>query len=933
MGTRGGSGSAIEINLTVMPNLPTGTVTFLFTDIEGSTRLWEEHPEAMQAALRRHDALVRGAVESNRGYVFKAMGDAFDAAFADASDALAAAVAAQRMLLAEAWEVPGGLRVRMALHTGTAEQRDGDYFGSALNRVARLLAAGHGGQILLSETTRALVEHALPSEVTLRDHGQHRLKDLARPERIFQLLAPGFLNDFPALKSLDSFPNNLPRQLTSFVGRTKEIAEIKSLLSENSLLTLTGSGGAGKTRLALQVAADLVETFADGVWLVELTAISDPGLVTQTAASTLGVREEHRPLIVTLTEFLRPKSLLILLDNCEHVLPACAQVTAQLLPACANLRMLATSQEPLGVTGELTFRVPSLSMPDPQNLPSPEHLTEYEAVRLFVDRAAHTKPGFALTAANAPAVAAVCHRLDGIPLALELAAARVKVISVEEIAARLDDRFRILTGGGRTAPARHQTLRAAMDWSYDLLSENEQRILLRLSVFAGGWTLEAAEDVCAGERIEPHEVLDLLSRLVDKSLVVVMEAPAGDTRYRLLDTVRQYAREKLAHTGEENSIRGRHLAWYLQLAEQAEPELQGPQQAAWLDRLEAEHDNLRASLEWGRQSDNGAESGLRLAGVLFRFWEVRGYWTEGREWLEGALAKGADLQGPARIKALNGAGNLAFFQGDHARAVALGEESLALSRKLGDKRGIASCLNILGLEACRLERYDRAAELGEESLMLSREVGDRWGVAGAQMVLGLVARGQSDYPRAAQLLEQGVDQFRQLGDRWGTAIALNNLGLVAREQGDYTRATQILEETLTQFRELGDKWGIAFSLSNLAIVAANRGDYDRSAALGRESLALRKELGDKRGIVTCLLGLAGIAGARGQPERAAVLFGAAEVLREAIGVPLPPFIKDDYARQIEALRSALPGSRFSEVWDKGRSMAMGDAVDYALAGP
>jgi len=912
-----------------MSALPTGTITFLFTDIEGSTRLWEEHPNTMREALARHDALLRGIIETRRGHIFKTMGDAFDAAFEDAIAAVAAAAAIQQAVQAEAWIVPGGLKVRAALHTGTADARGGDYFGQTLNRAARLLAAGHGEQILLSEATRGLVEQSLPDRTTLRDLGQHRLRDLARAEHIFQLLVAGLRAEFPPLRSLDVLPNNLPRQLTSFVGRAKELTEVKSRIAETSLLTLTGSGGAGKTRLALQAAADLVESFTDGVWLVELTPLSDPALVTQTVAMTLGVREEQRPLIQTLLDHLKPKSLLLVLDNCEHVLSGSAGLVQTLLQACPQLRVLATSQEALGIAGEVAYRVPSLSMPDPDRLPPLDRLTEFESIRLFVDRAAANRPGFALTPVNAAAVAQVCARLDGIPLAIELAAARVKVLSVEEIAAKLDDRFRLLTGGSRTAPPRHQTLRAALDWSYDLLADEERMLLRRLSVFAGGWTLAAAEAVCAGDGCEPSAVFDILIRLVDRSLVIVENLDGRGTWYRLLETVRLYARANLVAAGEDETVRQRHRDWYLQFAENAEPELQGPALESWLARLEAEHDNIRAALDWCKTTEPNPEYGLRLAGAVWHFWEVRGYLTEGREWLESALTKGAGMLSSARVKALNGAGILALVQGDFPRAVALGEESLNLSRTLGDKRGIASCLNILGLDACRLEKYDRAAQFGEESLALSREAGDRWGEAGARLTLGLVARGQGDYARASALLEDSVKQFQQLGDKWGSTITLNNFGLVLREMGDYQRAQTVLEETLALFRELGDRWGIAFSLANLGIVAWDRQEDTRAAAFFEESLPLRKELRDRRGISTSLTGLAVVALRLGQAERAGVLFGAAEALREALAVPPPPFIRDRYDHTVAEVREKL-GDAFPAVWQRGRAMTLDQAVEYAL---
>jgi predicted ATPase/class 3 adenylate cyclase len=498
-----------------MPNLPTGTITFLFTDIQGSAKLWEQFPDEMRDALARHDAIMQQAIEGHGGCVFKTMGDGFCAAFHTPPEALAAALAAQRALHAEAWGEMSALRVRMALHTGTADLRDGDYFGQPLNRVSRLLSAGHGGQTLLSLATQELMRDQLPPGIELKDLGERRLRDLIRPERIFQLVAPDLPSEFAPLRSLEAFAHNLPMQLTSFVGREKEIAEIKAMLASHRLVTLTGTGGTGKTRLSVQVAADLLEDFLDGVWFVELASLADPNLVPQTVATVLGVREEPaRPIIQTLSDYLKSRNVLILLDNCEHLLTACAQLCETLLRVCSRVRILASSREGVGIAGEQTFRVPSLTVPDPKEwgegrrqkaegsqdsslIPHLSSLTQYESVRLFIDRALLVQPTFAVTNQNAPALAQICHRLDGIPLAIELAAARVKAMSVEQINTRIHDRFRLLTGGSRTALPRQQTLRALIDWSYDLLSDKEKTLLRRLSVFAGGWTLEAAEKVCS----------------------------------------------------------------------------------------------------------------------------------------------------------------------------------------------------------------------------------------------------------------------------------------------------------------------------------------------------------------------------------------------------------------------------------------------------
>ena len=565
-----------------MPDLPTGTVTFLLTDIERSTHLWEQHPEAMPAALARHEVLVSEVVQEHGGVVVKSRGegDSLFAAFARAVDAVVAAGALQQVLHAEPWPEGLVLRTRLAVHTGDAELRAGDYYGAAVNRCARLRAIAFGGQTLLSLATQELVRDRLPVGATLRDLGEHRLRDLVRPERVFQLDVPGVPTELRPLRSLEAFPNNLPVQLTSFIGRERELAEVKQLLEHHRLVTFTGAGGTGKSRLSLQVAADLMDAYPDGVWLVELAPLTDPRLVPGAVADVLGLREEAgRPLLGTLADVLRTKALLLILDNCEHLIGACAELAEALLRQSTQLRILASSREALGIAGEQPFRVPSLSLPDPRRLSSTTPdlataLSQSEAVRLFIDRVVTIQPHFHVTNRNAPAVAQICHRLDGIPLAIELAAARVKVLPVEQIASRLDDRFRLLTGGSRTALPRQQTLRALIDWSYDLLSETERTLLRRLSVFAGGWTLEAAEAVCAGDGVDEYDVLELLTHLVDKSLALPEEHD-GDVRYRLPETVRQYARDRVLEAGEAAPLAERHLAYCLAFSERAEPELWG----------------------------------------------------------------------------------------------------------------------------------------------------------------------------------------------------------------------------------------------------------------------------------------------------------------------------------------------------------------------
>jgi predicted ATPase/class 3 adenylate cyclase len=911
--------------------LAAGTVTFLFTDIEGSTALWEQDGARMSQALAAHDGLARRAVEGHRGTVVKMTGDGMHAAFDDALDALAATMDLQQALVDPVATNGVPLRVRCGLHAGVVERRDNDYFGSAVNRAARIMSAAHGGQVLLSQAVADGVREILPPAVALRDLGRVRLKDLSTPEHVYQVVHPQLRQKFPALRSLEATPNNLPQQVTSFIGREKELAELRRRLAINCLLTLTGSGGCGKTRLCLQVAADALEQFPDGVWLVELAPLVDPGLVPQTVATVLGLKEAPgKPIRQTLTDYLKDKRLLLLLDNCEQLLDGCAQLADTLLRQCPQVKILASSREALGMGGEQAYRVPSLSLPDPKQTQTPASVAPFEAVQLFTDRALLARPDFKVTHQNAAVLASICYRLDGIPLAIELAAARVRALSVEEINSRLDQRFLLLTGGSRTALPRQQTLRSLIDWSYDLLNDPEKRLLQRLSIFAGGWTLAAAEQVCGGDGVQDPDVLDLLTSLCDKSMVLV-EQNDGHYRYQLLETVRQYGRERLLESGGGEAVRDRHLDYFLALAEEAEPKLTGAEQAQWLQRLDEEHDNLRSALTWSSGED--ATSGLRLAGALWWFWYARGYFGEGRGWLSGLLAAAPSAQAAAaRAKALNGAGRLARQQSDYPAAQALLNESLAIQRKLGDRRGIATSLNNLGLMAWDQGDYPSARTLYEESLAIRRELGDRWGIAVSLNNLGGVAFDEGDYVPARALHEESLAIRRKLSDRRGIASSLGNLGNVAYAQGHYPVSRALFEESLTISREVGDRQGIGFSLGTLGNVAAAQGDNASARAFFKQSLAIRLELGDRWGIAEVLEGLSYVALALAKPGRAIRIDGAAERLREEIGSPLPSNERPRYDRHVAAARAALGDDvAFGRVWQEGRALTLEQAIELALA--
>jgi predicted ATPase/DNA-binding CsgD family transcriptional regulator len=687
--------------------------------------------------------------------------------------------------------------------------------------------------------------------------------------------------------------HNLPSELSSFVGREKELAEVKRLLENTRLLTLTGAGGCGKTRLALAVAREVVECFDDGVWLVELAPLADPSLVPQALASTLGVREQPaRSLTETLSDYLGSKKVLVVLDNCEHLIETCAELVEALLRSCPELRVLATSREALGIAGEISWPVPSLTLPDLRRLLDIESLSRYESARLFVERTAAVKPTFALTEQNAPAVARVCYRLDGIPLAIELAAARTKVLSVEEISDRLDGSFGLLASGGRTALPRHRTLRSTMDWSHELLPEDEQTLFRRLTVFAGGFTLEAAESVCAGEDLERDEVLELLSHLVDKSLVTAQEQ-GGETRYRLLEMVRKYGSEKLDGAEEVTEVGRRHASFYVELAEEAEPELKGGLQVAWLERLETEHDNLRAAMRW--LLDRGeSEEVARLGWALWLFWGIRANFAEGRRSMEQALsAKGSeDMPASARAKALYVEAMMANYQGDHGSAESLAVESLRLFRELNDKLGSAYALSNAGF----------------------------------------AANGQGQHRRAVTLIEESIDLFLEEGEEWGAAIELGFLAVSWRDQGDHGRAKSLAERGLALSRQVGERQAISAALYTLATLAQAERDQERARDLLEEGLELSAELGNDADIAHCFDGLAAVAAAEGLMVRAARLWGAEEALLERMEAAVYTYVPDRslHRSQVEAARARLGEEAFEAAWAEGRSLSIEQAIGWAL---
>ena len=969
-----------------MNSIPSGTVTFLFTDIEGSTKLAQQYREAMPRLMARHNEILTQSIEGHDGYVYEVAGDSFCAAFSSAIDAVHAALDAQHRLQNEAWS-PVPIKVRMGMHTGTAKLNEKNaYTGyGTLALTQRVMSAGHGEQILLSGTTRELVRDFLPENTEIVDLGERRLKDLLRAEHIYQLNALGLPSKFPPLNTLDVFPNNLPVQLTTFIGREKEIAEVKQELIDHRLVTLTGSGGTGKTRLSLQVAADLLDQFPDGIWFVELAPLTDPELVPQTILSTMGINEQAgQAPIELLKEYMHGKRSLIILDNCEHLIEASARVTDILLNATPDLKILTSSREALGLRGELAYSVPSLSMPDIQHLPVIEQLSQYEAVRLFIDRASLVSPHFAVDKGNAPFIAQICHRLDGIPLALELAAARVKVLTVEQISKRLDDRFRLLTGGSRTALPRQQTLRALIDWSYDLLSEDERLLLRRLSAFADSWTLEAAEEVCVrqndtsySQSILSYEVLDLLSQLVNKSLVLVIEKPQSSEnslsaqaplRYRMLETIRQYGHEKLLEAGEANTIRDHHFAYYLQMAKQILPEFFGPKELFWLVWLDDEWDNIRAAMEWSMETR--PDAGLELVNCLgYLFLGSQNNSMDMRNWLLQLISHPANSARTA-VRA-RGLLHWAWYANVNyetsVRIQSMIDEAVSIYEELGDRNGLAHGYLTAALAANTLEM---GLTYFEKALTLLHETDDKVWTGFALLYFGWLMETQ-DYNRKLVSLEESLAIYRELGFISGMIEALKQLGALAIREGNFELAHLRLDEALSILQKhasiLGNSITMSYDLGDLAYYEGNYGlaqiYYENclawasqkglplakawaNARLGylytrlgeweiarryyRDALIPYQKVNTRTGVLFAVEGLASLAVCQGQWEKAIKLLSWASKLREDNGELRPPVEEAALNRDLAAIRDHLTEIEFANLTAEGTRMTIDQAIALAM---
>jgi len=954
----------------------------------------------MLAALLQHNAILEQQIPKHGGRILELRGDGVKAVF-EGVDPLPCVLDIQREFGRAAWGELGELKIRVGLHGVPADLaghdyfiKDGKYFGPVLNQAARIMDAGHGGQILVSEPVR--MRFNLPPGASWHDFGLHHFKGIDGPLKIYGLLHPDLPHqDFPPLRLPSQqpdrpepeperppqpepvIPHNLPQRLTSFIGREEEVTAITALINQHRLLMLTGIGGIGKTGLCLQVGRQMLAAFLDGVWLVELAPLADPALVPQAAAYALGLREASEPtmdaadpglraspnrsILQRLLDYLQERHCLLILDNCEHLIKATAHLAETLLQACPGVKILASSREALGVPGEAHFQVPSLSIPNNDQPPSLDEWHQYDALRLFVDRATTVLPAFQVTPANITHLVQICRRLDGIPLALELAAARVKVLTTEQIAARLDDRFHLLTGGRRTALPRQQTLRALIDWSWELLTPTEQLLLPRLSVFAGGMTLEAVEAVCAGDGLDVSDLLDLLSELVNKSLVIVHRKQGQEIRYRLLETIRQYAQEKLGPTEQRATLRQRHLNYFLHLAEQAEPALFGPDQATWLQRLDQELDNLRLALNWALETDR--EAGLRLITTVWPFWDGR-YVSAGEAWLVKLLAQAELIAPDIKAQAFWVSSRFNRQLGHFDRARLLLEQSLALYQELSDPQGIARChllmtwfmapeerqailseylahfrasgdtlgaaevLRYLGFFAGQQTNYEQARVYLQESESLYRELGHLSGIADVLNILGTLAIGQEDYDTACPLLEESLAIEDLLGSRKSSSI-LMHLGLLHFRRGDDQQARTYLEKSLSLSQQTGEYHLSYWILAHLGYVCLKEGELARAGKLFVKSLRQFQPM-EKIGVDYTLEGLASLAVSQKQPARAVRLFAWTEATRAAMQHPRPPIEQAEVARDMAAIREMINEEAYTAAYSEGKAMTMDEAIAYAL---
>ena len=917
-------------------------LTFLFTDLENSTHLWEQASNDMHQAMARHDVLISEAIEKHHGRIVKSTGDGFHAVFESAAEGTLAALDSQKALKVETWpEVTGPLKVRMGLHTGDSEARGGDYFGPTLNRAARVMDIAHGGQVLLSEATASLAKESLPKEIVLLDKGQHRLKGIASLEHIFQLSSTDLPTEFPPLRSLSAFKHNLHRQLTSFVGREEELAEVKSLLSETQLLTLLGPGGTGKTRLMLQAAEEVIHKFPDGVWFVELAPLTNPTKIPDRIAAALNVQEQPgRDILETLFDYLRQKELLLLLDNVEHLVRDCAEVTEHLLEHCPKITILVTGREALFISGEITLQIRSLSLPGRSEKLSFEEIVQSEGVQLFVERAQAVRPNFRLTPQNASAVTEIVKRLDGIPLAIELAAARMRMLTVEQISDRLNDRFRLLTGGHRTALPRQQTLQALIDWSWNLLDEEEQLLLRRLSVFAGGWNMDAAQVVTGFPPLDEYAVFDLLEQLINKCMVNVEYPSEGRARYNLLESIRQYARDKLFEAGEGEDLRNRHTEYYVAFAQEAEPHLYRSTMMAWVKKIEQELDNLRAVITWSL--DNKPELALRISGsLLYR----PAHWlqfTEARSWLEKSVAKTRPLLGKNDtimtdedfVKGLIGLATAYSFYSEHVNGIKTIDEALQVAKQNNLPRHFAYAVlmktTILGNGGGTWDTPEWIQTI-EEALQICVEHNFDIELSQLQFAVAFVKAQKGEIKEALPIYHAALENSKKINNPWRNGEMYRVQAAMSYIQGDYAAAERAIHDAIRTYTEINDKRFTLIAQSDLSHHLRRAGRWEEAIEIYLETLPKWQEQGNIPAWAHQLECFAFICIYQGKFEPAAILIGKARGIRRAkISESTDRREIADLNQALDQLAEALGEAERDRLMNQGENLSFDEATNYAL---
>ncbi|HMQ67840.1 MAG TPA: tetratricopeptide repeat protein [Ignavibacteria bacterium] len=947
---------------------PTGNVTFLFTEIYENSGSSGKDPGSFQTTLDSLDKLFREIIESHNGFIFKRNNEAHCAAFYDPAEAVKAAVNIQIKLEERRIDFDS-VKIKSGIHTGEAEYGGGDYTGYVtLSKVHRLMTASNGGQILISGEVYEDLKGKLTDKISYRDFGKRQLKDINQLVQIYQVVPEKIPSEFPPIKTVDQRWNNLPLELTSFIGRKNELKEIREILSEVRLLSIIGFGGTGKTRLAVHLASSLVDEFGYGVCIAELAKLTDSPHILQEIMAVLKIAPDvKREMTDVLADFLREKEILLILDNCEHLLKESAEISELLLTKCPKLKIIITSREPLHLTGENIVNLSQMELPDSYEKKSAEEILQTESVKLFIERAKAVKTDFKLNDKDTTAIAQLCIKLDGIPLAIELAAARVKVMPVEKILERLNDRFNLLTGGNKSLLPRQQTLKALIDWSYDYLPEKEKLLLQKFSVFSGGWTLEATEEICADDNIDEFEILDLLSNLSDKSLLKTTENEYGH-RYYLLETIRKYGEGKLNESGNKNRYRKKHFDYFLKFAENSEKGLSGAGQKIWLQKIAAENENLRESLRWSLEYD--PEAALKLSVILSKFWELRSYFSEGIESLQKALESASSADELWRARAIFRMGFLYIQQGNYDESKKHLDRCLAIFRKLKDKDGEAAALMAHSMIALFLIDYNELKNLAEESLKISEEINNRGYIARNLQNIALGLLQQGFHKEAREKIEDGISIYREIKDSVQLAKIIGNLGALDYLDGNYQKAKTVFEESLSLRRELGDRQGISIALSNLGSVAYMLKEYDEAERYLEESIVILKDIGDRRVYVTPISTLGSILIEKEDYSKAMRMFTEAINIAEELGDNYTiakgfegisdiffrmkkfrdscviagkymPLLKSSQKNLIDAelkriedvkkdLRSHIEISEFEKLFSEGESMSLHEALEYAI---